>query len=181
MRLRRRREESGFTVIELGVAGLLGVAVVGLAATVLIVVTRAGNFTQGQGFTLNDARNAMQQMEKEFRGADFVNWCATDGTCVEVGAQTAAGGFRTVRYLHASESLNRSLLDPDTGTWSDAQPVIERLVNGTDRPVFSCDSGTTLARLTIDLWIMPTPQSNPSLNLQTSIRPRNFPERASCP
>jgi len=179
--LSRLRDDHGFTLIEMGIAGLIGAVVLAMATALLIVTYRTGSFTQGQGFTLNDGRNAIQQIEKDIRAAGDVRWCAPAGSCLEVDAQTAAGGFQAVRYTHVDTDLRRELFDSDSGTWSAAGVLIERVANTASEPVFACDEGSTLMRVTVDLQIEPTPQSNPTLNLHTSVRPRNFERQKTCP
>ncbi len=177
----KARREDGFTLVEVGIAMLLGAILLTLATTLVVVAYRTGAFTQGQGFTLNDARNAMQGMEREVRGAGFINWCSPAGSCLEVGAQTPSAGFQTLRYTHSDDALQRQVYDESSSTWSEPQPVIERVANTGSEPVFACDTQSTLLRVNIDLKIKPTPASDPVLNLYTSVRPRNFPSKARCP
>lgn len=179
--LTRLRGDRGFTLVEAGIAGFIGALVLALATTLLIVAYRTGNFTQGQGFTLNDGRNALQQLEKEIRGASSIVWCATDGSCLEIDAQNATGGFRLVRYTHADKDLRREIYDPENQTWTDTGVLIQRVANAQGEPVFSCEENATLLRVTVDLKIEPTPKSDPTLNLHTSVRPRNFAREAECP
>lgn len=181
MRVRRVGSDRGFTVVEMGIAMLIGSIVLALATTLLVVAYRTGSFTQGQSFTLNDARNAMQQIEREVRGADFINWCDASGGCLEVGAQTPSGSFETVKYSRSGQQLQRQEYDESSGTWSDPQTVVDRVVNETTEPLFACDTQSSLVRVTVDLQIEPTPRSDPNFNVHTSIRPRNYPERATCP
>ena len=144
----------------------------------------AGSFTQGQSSTLNDARTVMQQIEKEARGANQIDWCAPIGSCLEIDAQSPTGSFKQVRYVHTGTDLERQEFDTVAGEWSDALTVIERVVNAAEDPVFSdssCDAQSiTLQRVIIDLRIEPTPQSDPVLRLETSFRPRNFPSVSVC-
>jgi type II secretory pathway pseudopilin PulG len=174
----------GFSLAELIVASALGAVVILLVGNFLTSSMKTGAFTEGQSATINDARNAMQTIEKEIRGADSITWpntCSPVGNCLVVGAQTVSGGFRTVRYGYTSSALTREIFDPVAGTWGTAQPVIDRVANTSTQPLFSCDTQSSLLRVTVDLHISPTPVSNPSYNLQTSIRPRNFPSKAVCP
>lgn len=175
------RREDGFTVVELAVAALIGVVVLGLAGTLLVGVQRTGLFTQGQVTTLNDARNAAQAITKQVRSAEEIVWCATDGSCLRVRSETPTGNIETVRYTYSSSALWREVYDPDTGTWSDPHLVIDRVVNDSSQPVFACDTNSTLLRVNLDLHIEPTPRSDPNFNISTSVRPRNYPERANCP
>jgi type II secretory pathway component PulJ len=192
------RDDRGTTLVELSVAGLLAGIVLTIMAFFLVSSMKTGAFTQGQSETINNVRNAVQRIEKEVRGADSLVWAPNEdcsayaaGTCVTVGAQNVDTGFRTVRYTHSGTELRRELYDTDTSTWGTAQTIIERVSNdldgpdntaGTsdDQPVFTCDTQVTLLRLTIDLYVEPTPVSNPNFHVQTSIRPRNFPSVAAC-
>lgn len=178
MRLRR---EDGFTVVELAVGALLASVLLALGGALLVSTYESGAFTEGQVYTLNSARTAMLQIEKEIRGADSIDWCAPTGSCLTVGAQTPTGQFRTLRYKHSDTEVTREIYDDQTSTWSAPETVLERVANDAPRPVFSCDTQSTLLRVTIDLHIEPTPQSDPSFNVTTTVRPRNFPERADCP
>lgn len=175
------KRDDGLTVAELIVsAAIASIALVFLTGF-MINAFRTGIFTEGQAATINSARNAMLRIEKEVRGADSITWCTPTGSCLEIGAQKADGGFRTVRYRHSSSTLERQQFDPSTSTWSELQPIVERVVNPVAEPVFTCDTQSTLLRVNVDLQIEPTPQSDPNYNVHTSIRPRNFPSKASCP
>jgi type II secretory pathway pseudopilin PulG len=177
--------DGGFSLIELTVGGMLASIVLGALGTFLMGSFQAGAFTEGQSATLDDVRIVMQKMEKEIRGAESISWarppCPPTGGCIVVGAQTPTGAFRTVRYTHAGTELRREVLDPVTQTYGTAVTMIERVGNSASQPVFACDTQSTLLRVTIDLYIEPTPQSNPNLNVQTTIRPRNFDQKATCP
>lgn len=175
------RREEGATVAELVVAALVAAVVLTFLAGFLMSSFETGIFTEGQAATINDARNAMLRIEKELRGADSIVWCAPTGSCLEVGAQKAAGGFRTVRYSHTGTVLQRQELDADTSTWSAPLNIVERVTNTGSQPVFACDTQSTLLRVNVDLHIEPTPQSDPNYNVHTSVRPRNFPSKAVCP
>jgi type II secretory pathway pseudopilin PulG len=178
---RRLRDDQGTTLMETSVAAaVLMVAVAAIGAFIYSAST-GSIFAQGQSATINDVRNTMQQIEKEVRGADALEWCAPAGSCLEVGAQTPDGAFRTVRYTHTGTVLQRAIFDDMTSTWGNPQTVIQRVTNTAGQPVFACDTQSTLLRVTIDLYIEPTPVSDPNLNVQTSLRPRNFPSVASCP
>jgi hypothetical protein len=179
--LRRLRSEDGSTLVEMIVGAALAFAGLAMIGTFLISAMNNSAFAQGQSATLNDVRNAMQQIEKEVRGADDLVWCSPAGSCLQVGAQTVSGGFRTVRYTHAGTDLKREIFSDVSQTWSAPLTVIERVANSAGQKVFSCDTTSSLLKVTVDLHIMPTPNSNPLLNVQTSVRPRNFPMAASCP
>jgi type II secretory pathway component PulJ len=183
---RRLRSEDGMTLIELMVAGLLGSVLLIAMGGFLMSTMRAGSFTQGQSATLNDVRNAMQQVEKEVRGAESINWdCGagyTTGECLIVGAQTPTSEFRTVRYAKVGTELQRSVFDSANAVWASPRTVIERVMNTGSQDVFGCDEAVTLLRVIIDLHIEPTPSSGTTMNVQTSVRPRNFPSSAGqCP
>ncbi len=175
------RREDGFSLAELIVASFVGGIALTFMAMILINSFETGVFTEGQAATINDARNAMLRIEKELRGADSISWCTPTGSCLEIGAQTAQGGFRTVRYRHSGTELQRQQYDAATSTWSGYQTIVKRVVNPAPEPVFACDTQSTLLRVNVDLQIEPTPQSDPNYNVHTSIRPRNFPSKASCP
>ncbi len=190
-RLRDRmhvRDDAGLTVTEMAIAGLLGSIVIAMAAVFLVNSMNTGIFTQGQSETINDVRNAVQKVEKEIRGADSITWapqgpCSgyTAGACLVVGAQTPNAAIRTVRYTHVGSELRRALFNDGTGIWGPAQTLIQRVQNSPSQPVFSCDTQVTLLRVKVDLYVEPTPSSNPNFHVQTSIRPRNFGTVASCP
>lgn len=175
------RDDRGFTLIEVGVAAMIGAIVLALASTLLVLAQRTGAFTQGQGQTLNNGRNALQQLEKEIRSADAIFWCTPLGSCIQIDAQKPSGGYETLRYTHADKELKREVFDTSSQSWSETGTLIQRVVNGSGDPVFSCEENTSLLRVTVDLQIEPTPQSDPSLNLHTSITPRNFSSAANCP
>lgn len=175
-----RRSEDGFTIVEVGIAAMLGAVVVVLASTLLVAASRTGAFTQGQSVTINDARNTMQGLERELRGADFIDFCIPVGSCLRVVAQTPSGNFETLRYTREGSELRRERFDEGSGTWGDPQTIIQRVVN-TERPVFDCEKTSSYLRVKIDLEIEPTPQSDPNLNMTTIVRPRNFLSSAKCP
>jgi hypothetical protein len=175
------RCDRGFTIGEFAVASAILMTAAAMIAGFLVSATNGSIFAHGQSQTLNDVRNAMQQIEKEVRGAESLVWCSPAGSCLEVAAQTADGGFRTVRYTHTANELRRAIFDGGSGTWRTPQPIIARVTNTVPQPVFACDTQSTLLKVTVDLHIEPTPVSNPNLHVQTSVRPRNFPSIASCP
>lgn len=185
---RRLRCDHGFTLPEFVVGAALALGAVSMIGGFLMSSFHAGVFAEGQSATLNNVRNTMQQLEKELRGADSIEWapsgaCSTysAGLCVVVGAQTPTGGFRPVRYTHDGTDLKRALYDSGSATWGEPQTVIERVTNTGSQPIFACDTQSTLLKVTVDLHIEPTPQSNPNLHVQTSLRPRNFASAAICP
>lgn len=175
------RRDGGFSLVELAVGSMLATLLLTVVALLLVQSFNTSGFTQGQTSTINDARNAFQRIEKELRGADSIAWCTPTGACLEVGAQTPDGAFRTVRYTHASGELRREIFDAGTSTWGAPETIIQRVVNTGGQPVFACETATTLLRVTVDLHIEPTPRSDPNYNLHTSFRPRNFPSIATCP
>ncbi len=176
-----KRSEDGATVAELAVVSLVGGIALTFMAIFMVNALETGIFTEGQVNTINDARNAMQRIEKEIRGADSITWCTPTGGCLEVGAQKADGGFRTVRYRHVGTELQRQEFDDGSSTWGGLRPIVERVANSGSQPVFACDTQSTYLRVNVDLHIEPTPQSDPNFNVNTSIRPRNFASIASCP
>ena len=177
----RLRSDGGTTLPEIAVTTMLAALFLGALGTFAMGSFRTGAFTEGQSATLNDVRNIMQKLEKEIRGADSINWCAPAGSCIQVGVLTPNASFNTVRYRHVGTELIREEFDVDNNTWGQPLATVERLTNDASRPVFTCDTQSSLLRVNIDLYIEPTPQSNPNLHVQTSIRPRNFPSVASCP
>lgn len=178
---RLRSDQTGFTLVEVAVAGALGLGVLAVAATFVVTAVRTGLFTDGQVITINDTRTAVERLSKEIRGADSIVWCTPTSSCIQVGAQTPEGGFRTVRYTRSGENLQREEFDTTTSTWSQPEVLIERVVNEAAQPIFSCDVQSSLLKVNVDLAIQPTPQSDPVLNMNTSVRPRNFPSKATCP
>jgi Flp pilus assembly pilin Flp len=182
---RLTRDDEGYTLVEITIAALLGTIMMVAIGGFLMSTMTAGSFTQGQSATLNDARNVMQRIEKEARGANAIEWCEPVGECLEIDAQTPTGSFQLVRYTHTEGQLLRQEFDTTAGEWADAQVVIERLKNTDEQPVFTnsaCDEESiTFQRVVVDFYIEPTPQSDPSLNIQTSFRPRNFPSVGTCP
>ena len=176
-----KRSEDGATVAELAVVSLVGGIALTFLAVFMVNALETGIFTEGQVTTINDARNALQRIEKEIRGADSITWCAPTGSCLEVGAQRPDGGFRTVRYVHSGSTLQRQEFHDGTGTWGPLRTIVERVENTGSQPVFACDTNSTYLRVNVNLHIEPTPQSNPNFNVNTSIRPRNFASIASCP
>jgi prepilin-type N-terminal cleavage/methylation domain-containing protein len=183
----RLASDEGFTLIEMTMAAALMLLALTMVGGFLIGSLRGGAFASGQSATLNNARNTMQLIEKEIRGADAITWAPatpcnayTAGKCIVVGAQNAAGGFRTVRYTLDGTDLNRALFNTGTGLYSTPTTVIQRVVNSSGQPVFGCDTQSSLLKVTINLHIEPTPQSNPNLNLNTTFRPRNYAGTAVC-
>ena len=185
LRARLASEDSGFTLVEIATAGLLSAILLTAIGAFMINVLNAGSFTQGQSATLNDARTVMLKIEKEARGANQIDWCAEDGSCLEIDAQTPDGDFALIRYTHVDNELRRAEFDTGTATWSSPITMIERVANTAEQPVFTnsaCDdTSITFQRVVIDLYIEPTPTSDPVLHFETSFRPRNFPSVAICP
>ncbi len=196
-------KDDGFSLVEIVVGAALALTGLALVGGFLINALNISVFAQGQAATLNDVRTVMQQIEKEVRSANSVVFCGPAGTCLEVGAQAiahepAAGAtpepltIRPIRYTHVGTELLKQMYDFGTSTWSTPVTVIERVANTCviadgdctdvdEEPVFGCDTNSSLLKLTIDMHIEPTPKSNPTLNVQTSVRPRNYPSAATCP
>lgn len=166
---------------ELAVVAMVGGLALTFLAMFVVNSLNTGIFTEGQVATINDARNVLQRIEKEVRGAGSITWCAPVGSCLELDAQTVDGGFRAVRYRHQGTELQRQEFDEASSTWGALRPVVERVANSGSQPVFACDTQSTLLRVNVDLHIEPTPQSDPNFNVHTSVRPRNFASKAVCP
>ena len=178
----RLRSEQGFALLELAVGGMLAALTLAALGMFLAGSFENGTFTQGQSATLDDVREVMQKMEKEIRGADSIVWCDNPvGNCLVVGAQTSTGAFRTLRYTKSGTELRREVFNSGLQSYGPPLAMVERVANTASQPVFSCDEGSTLLRVNIDLHVEPTPRSDPNLNVHTSIRPRNFASRAVCP
>ncbi|HVE90934.1 MAG TPA: type II secretion system protein [Actinomycetota bacterium] len=174
-------DDRGITLVELLVAAAIGLAVSVLAGAGLMSMTKGERFVSSQSQSLDDARLAFQQLTRDIRGADHINWCAPSGSCLEVGAQTPTGTFHTVRYSHSGTELTRSVYDPVAATWATPRTILQRVANSTTRRVFACDTQSTLLRVNVDLQVLAAPQSGTPLNMYTSIRPRNFPSKSNCP
>jgi hypothetical protein len=181
IRRRLTKGDAGFALPELVIAAAIAFGAFAMIGTFLMNAFTGTVFTQGQAATLDDVRIVMQQIEKEVRGADSLEFCSPSGSCLKVDAQSVSGGFHSVRYTHTGTELRRELFDPDTSTWGVPLVVIERVANAATQKVFSCDTQSSLLKVTVDLYVHPTPQSDPSLNVQTSVRPRNFPSASVCP
>jgi prepilin-type N-terminal cleavage/methylation domain-containing protein len=179
--LRRMKPDSGFTLVELLVAAAAGSLLLAGAGNFVVGSMKSQVFTTGQSATVNDTRNATLQIEKEIRAATYIVWCAPAGSCIEMVTQTPTMQDRTVKYLHSGGQLLRSLYDPPTSTWSEPQSVIDRVANTGAQPVFACDTTSSLLKVTVDLHIRPTPNSDPTYDVLTSVKPRNFSDKASCP
>ena len=179
-RVRRVRDDEGMALMEFIVASALSVVVLTSLGGFLMSSMEAGSFTEGHSATLNDARNVMQKIEKETRAAVDLQWCAADGTCLQVTAQSPDGDTSLVRYTYADHQLLRAEFDYEADEWGDDVVMVERLANDGAQPVFVCDTQTTYTRVNIDLHIEGTPNSDPNLNMQTTIRPRNNLS-AGCP
>jgi hypothetical protein len=160
---------------------VLSTVVLLLVTAVLIVAQRTTHFTQGQSISLDDARLTLQQVGRDIQNAHYIDWCASDGTCLEVGTFSPTDEFRWYRYEVAGNELRRVPLDEDGEEVGTASTIMERLANGTGEPVFACDLDSTLLRVNLHFRVQPTPQSSPSYELATSVRPRNFGATAQCP
>jgi hypothetical protein len=175
------RDDSGVSLVELSMSTLVGAILMIALSAFAISAMNAGTFTQAQSETLNNVRNTMGQIEKEVRGADSITWCAPTGSCLQIGAQTPTGAFKTIRYTHTGSILTREVYNTSSGSWGTTLTQIERVANSAAQKVFACDTSSTLLRVNVNLYIQPTPDSDPKLNIQNSIRPRNFPSVAACP
>jgi type II secretory pathway component PulJ len=180
-RMRRISDDDGMTLPEIMVAALLATVTMVSISAFLLNSLRAGAFVEGHSATQNTARNAIQNIEKETRAAETLKWCEPIGDCLEVGGQTPSRNYQTVRYTKTDGELVRQIYDAATDSWSAGVALVERVTNDASTPVFSCDTQSTLLRVNIDLRIEPTPRSDPSLQVTTSIRPRNFQSAAICP
>jgi prepilin-type N-terminal cleavage/methylation domain-containing protein len=186
--IRRTSSDSGFTLIELLVASVLGSLLLVGIGTFLISSMNSQVFTSAQSATVNDARNAMQQIEKEIRGANSIQSCtplgSPAGSCLQMDGQKPTDGpppnTRAVKYSFASSALTRQVFDPAANTWGAGQMIVDRVANTALQPVFVCDTAGSFLTITVDLHLAPTPHSNPTYDVRTSVRPRNFPQAAVC-
>jgi prepilin-type N-terminal cleavage/methylation domain-containing protein len=180
-RLRERlHSDRGFMLIEMIIVVAIGSVLVTALGSFTVSAMKAGAFTDGQSQTINDARNAMMQLEGEIRSAGGVTWCQPTGSCLQILANTPTGSTQTVKYTYSSSALNRQVYDQDTDTWGTAQVVVQRLQNDASQPVFACDAQSTYLRINIDLRVQPSPSSNPTYDVSTTIRPRNFSQVQGC-
>ena len=72
MRLKCKRGQEGFTLVEVTVVMMLFVIVIGVIFAMLVNVQKAESFTQRRGDTLDQMRLAMDRMTKELRQATSV-------------------------------------------------------------------------------------------------------------
>lgn len=175
------RAERGFTLVEIAIAGLLSSILLALLVGLLTVTYRTSHFTQGQSFTLDDARTSLQQVGRDIQNASYIDWCASGGTCLELLTWSPTSDLRLIRYTVDVPVLEKAEFDDDTSTWGDPRPVLGRLANPAGQPVFTCDVQTALLRINVDFVIQPTPNYAATYHLHTSVRPRNFPSSAVCP
>ncbi len=175
------RREEGFTLIEIAIAGLLSSVVLGLVAGLLALTYRTSHFTQGQSFTLDDARTSLQQVARDIQNASHIDWCGTAGACLELVTWSPTEELRLVRYSVDMPTLEKAEFDADANSWADPRPVLDRLANPPGQPVFTCDLQTALLRINVDFVIQPTPDYAATYHLHTSVRPRNYPSSAICP
>lgn len=181
--LRRLGREDGFTLVEMAIVGVLSTVVLVALAAVLIGAQRTTHFTQGQSMSLDDARLTLQQVGRDIQNAQAqsIQWCAADGSCLKLLTYDPTDELRYYRYQVEEGELRRAESPVGEETFDAGQVIIGRLANDPDEPVFGCDLHTSLLRVNIHFRIQPTPQSSPSYELATSVRPRNFPATASCP
>src|SRR5581483_1435004 len=133
--IRRVTSESGFTLVEMLVAVAASSLLLLGIGNFLVSAMNSQVFTSSESATVNETRNAMQQIEKEIRGANSISWTcgSATGNCLQMDAQKAADGpapnTRTVKYVYASSALTRQVFDSNTSTWGAAQVIISRVAN----------------------------------------------------
>ena len=186
----RLSEEGGFTLVELLVASLIMLVVVGATLNALDTATATSSRNQKLVDAVDGARNAMETVAKKLRNATAyqTSASATSSSLLRAGASDIV--FKVVNPFTSGSSSNtysvetvRYCLDTSSGrlwlqrkgdavvpgascpdpSWTPSTVVATSVTNGA-RPVFTYDS-TTLADITsigIQLFVDTTPGKAPA-------------------
>lgn len=146
------QRESGMTLVELGVAGLLGglVSLVLMAAMVTAMRTNARASNEVDTFSL--LQQARARLEKEFREADRVETDST-ATSVHLWVDANANGA-----LEPVESVNWELVDPN----GDGVATLQRRDGGGGRQVV----GTEFVMTSAVFGYQPSPPGTTSVTFE---------------
>lgn len=173
------KDERGFSAIETMVASAL--SLVALAAILATVITayRTQVFSQRESESLDDARTAMSQFQRDLASSDTRldttgdgdPICPASAVCLQV-VQPGAMGARTTRFRLEGTQLKRDEWNTLLGAFKNERLLHSSLANQTQSPsvpFFSCTNGEVL----VTLVVKPNPGRDETFPVKTSIQTRN--------
>jgi type II secretory pathway component PulJ len=178
------RREDGFTVMELVVATFIMGVVSLVFTTTLSSVQRSVSAAGNRSLNNNNARLAVDQLDREIRSGNILYDPLTDdpaGFHLRIYTQTNGEPFSCVQWRIASGQMQRRERQPGNGGPWPAQwhVVAENVVNATSNPqvkAFQLDPDSNKGKRTLDVTIVvnSTP-SNPATRVRVvdSITGRN--------
>ncbi|MGH2952059.1 MAG: PulJ/GspJ family protein [Solirubrobacterales bacterium] len=172
--LRGLRREDGYTLVELPIG--FGVALVIAVAVMAFILISARQF-QGQEeriSTLDETRNALQQMTHELRDASLVT--VVDARTVDAQVRRASSGFDQVRYQCAPDGPASTCTRANITAGGGAAPVAEGVVNTDNFAILAgsglsgtgSEGGAVAIKLQLDLERAENP-----IVLESAVKPRN--------
>jgi prepilin-type N-terminal cleavage/methylation domain-containing protein len=171
------REPDGFTLVELLVATVLALVVIGGAVTAFSVSTGNQTRIDTQAQAIGLARTAMEQMIRELRqGSSVSNASASQLSIVTYVDSTCAGSSMTtatqcqVTYACAGGTCTRRLARPDGTSPTSATRVVSGLASNS---VFSYSPSATAPSYVGVTLSLPAQTGHPAITLSDGAALRN--------
>ena len=185
LRRKTRRDERGITAVEMVTTVMvLGIVIAALGAT-LSSAQRTSAVADSEAASVDTARTAAYQLQKDVRGATAVDAtsCTPVGYCLQAYVQSPNGTLDRVRYraVQSSPPSGPTTLYRDSGcsaiytSCTISTSLITNLQNQAQgKPLFSCVNQFTLPRIDLTMVVSPLYTSASGLLwMQFAARPRN--------
>jgi Tfp pilus assembly protein PilW len=150
----RLRGEGGFTLPELLMASMLGLLVVGVAATMFVAAVRSQPNLNTKGIRITQARVLAERMVRELRqGRTVYTATATQLSFLthlyNASCGSASGGFCRVTYTCTTGgTCTRVQAKPDGSSASSPATVVTGLANGNVFSYLTGSGGTNFVTVT---------------------------------
>ena len=159
---RARDNDDGFTLVELLVAMILGMVVLGAAVMLFTNSTAGESNLEARSFQIQQARTAMERIVREVHQGStvttatatqltFLTWVGT--TCAGASSSTAVSC--QVTYSCASGVCTRTLRNPDGSGSASSVQVVDGL--GSNNVFTYTPSSTSPTYIGVSLALAPTP------------------------
>ncbi|HMC38959.1 MAG TPA: hypothetical protein VKI19_04800 [Acidimicrobiales bacterium] len=138
-RRKPRRDDSGFTLLELALVSLLSTVVLAMAAGSLISLQNA---TSRNGSAIQEEQSAslvMAQMERDIRSASSISFPAgaSPSQQLEMTVVNASGPDSLVLWVYSPDAATLTREVQVNGTFAPTGSAISHITNGATTPVFT--------------------------------------------
>jgi type II secretory pathway pseudopilin PulG len=183
---RLRRDEGGYTMIEVAMAATIMAVVAAIFLSVLASVQNSVGREQDRSTDNDQARLAVEQLDREILSGNLLYDPAAESPAyyslriyTQANASTRSPAFQCVQWLIVSGELKRRSWPPgDPGSVSSWRVIAENVVNqNLSVHAFQLDSDPSKGGRTIDVTILVnnklSTRPSQTVRIQTSITGRN--------